>query len=66
MANVQCPVESIGNPSVGDTVEMQVKSIQDGVATLTYGESDGSDMTKPEPSTIGKMAEAFKPDGGGE
>lgn len=64
MAEVQCPIESIGSPAVGDTVEMKVDSIKDGVATLSYSEAEDADETddnmKPKPSAMQEMASAFK------
>lgn len=53
----QYPIESIGNPKVGDVVRMKVESIDDGVATLTFAEAD--DNMKPEPSAINDMSKAF-------
>lgn len=60
MAEIQCPAESIGSPNVGDTVEMKVDSIKDGVATLSYVEAEPDDNMKPEPSAMTEMASAFK------
>lgn len=62
MAEVQCPIESIGSPAVGDTVEMKVDSIKDGVATLSYveAEPEPDDNMKPQPSAMQEMASAFK------